>query len=329
MTRFTILAGLLGLVCVFGAPLSVAQDDIPASFSREYKLMLTPSLFVYQNEAQTVARLLAEVENTLESAIGRKVRAKPVLKKQREVRFYDVPRRCDLRHYGYVLRERSDKAQTEVTLKYRATDSQQVERHATQPRAPNAQNKLEADIGVQPDEPFNVVYSHSLSIEKRPALDEWQAIELLFPDFAIPHLNADKPPLALVGGLVIHERVYKNIKIDLGRQDAQMSLTLWYQGQPSANQSPLIAELSFKLDAQAQGYAPKVIERAQQAFLALQSWSAVAVGAATKTARVYQFQTDFCQSSDEQQLAGLLNSETNQGLGIIDSMEPKHNESAY
>jgi hypothetical protein len=299
MTGFIRLAGLLGWVWLLAAPV-VAQDTVPTAFAREYKVMLTPALFVYQNEAAAVAALMAEVEQTIERETGRKVRAKPALKKQRVVRFYDVAGRCTLRNSGYVLRAREDNAQTELTLKYRAADAQQVLSHAMHPLAPNAHSKLEADIGAQPGVPFKAVYSHSVGLVDVALPTHWQAINGLFAGFTMAQAEAGNTPLALVGDLVIYERVYKNVKVDLGKPQAQMSLTLWYQGAPTADQSPFIAELSFKLDAQGQSASPNVIERAEQVFFTLQSLSAVSMGAATKTARVYQFQPGFCQNADEQ-----------------------------
>ncbi|MBN2864496.1 MAG: hypothetical protein JXK16_00670 [Thiotrichales bacterium] len=284
----------LFLSVLFLLPFELAHASADIG-SREYKLMLTPQQFAYATESNDVISLIDNAKTTIELAIDRDVTGTPTLEKQRNVRFYDVASSCHLRNMGYVFRERVENGDSEVTLKFRDADRYIAGFEDLSSRTLGATTKLEADIGASTTTPFKVIYSHATTAPNTRTLNNLLDINTHFPGFDADYALQDTLPLSLVGNLVIYERVYKNVMIDLGQFDAEISVTLWYQGQPTSQQSPLIAELSFKYEDANADYTRKVVNRAKQAFMALQTLPGVDLSATTKTALVYQFNPNFCQ----------------------------------
>lgn len=284
---------LLLLCMLFGLPFQVVFAAA-AIESREYKLMLTPQQFVYGTEPDAVNSLIDNAKAAIELAIGRDVTGTPAFDKARFVRFYDVASSCHLRNLGYVFRERIENGDSEVTLKFRDTDRYIAAFENLASSTAGAATKLEADIGTSLNAPFKVVYSHSTTVPNTRTLNNILDINSHFPGFDVDYALQDNLSLSLVGDLVIYERVYRNVFIDLGQFDAQISVTLWYQGLPELQHSPLIAELSFKYEDVNADYTRKVVNRAKQVFMALQTLQEVDLGASTKTELVYQFNPGFC-----------------------------------
>ncbi|ARU59527.1 hypothetical protein OLMES_5547 [Oleiphilus messinensis] len=106
---------------------------------------------------------------------------------------------------------------------------------------------------------------------------------------------SDSTSLTQVGNLTIEERVYKGTTIDLGSFDADVSLTLWYNGTPSGSQTPVVAEISFKYEDSNASYSRKVVNRAKTAFEAIQNLTTwTDPNSKTKTRFVYDYDTNFC-----------------------------------
>ncbi|WP_339805514.1 hypothetical protein [uncultured Marinobacter sp.] len=281
------------LVAILLSTLVQANPDV---ISREYKLMLDASQFTYQNEAVSVGQLLALAETEIESAIARDVSGSASLDKQRDVRFFDVQGSCQLRQMGYSFRDRVESGQSEVTLKFRSRDRYISDFEDVSSSTSGAETKLESDIGATSTEPFKVVYGHSTKAPNSRNLNEIKDINHHFPGFEDDYGLPDDQPLSLVGNLVIREHVYRGVEIDLGQHDAEISVTLWYQGVPLGAQSPLVAELSFRYEDGSADYTRKVVNRAAKSFEALKSLSPwVAPDSQTKTAFVYGFNPAFCK----------------------------------
>ncbi len=275
------------------APLSaVANPDVT---SREYKLMLDPSHFIYNDESTNVSSLLSAVETSIENTIMRNVTGSPYLAKIRDVKFYDTANSCELMGMGYSFRERIENNNSEVTLKFRDADRYIADFEDLSAISSSAETKLESDIGYTSTVPFKVVYSHSTKVPNTRNINEMKDINVQFPGFETNYGYTDSTALSLVGNLTIREHVYKGLTIDLGQFDAEISVTLWYNGIPSGTQSPVVAEISYKyLDASAD-YTKAVVNRAKTAFLALQGLTAwVDSNSKTKTQFVYDYNPNFC-----------------------------------
>lgn len=291
MSINTIYLSALGL----GLQLTVAVAN-PDVTSREYKLMLDTSRFSYQTEIGSVGAVFQDAESAIEQAIGRNVSGSPSLHKQRDVQFFDTPSTCRLRSSGYSFRERIENGDSELTLKYRGPDRYISDFEDVSSSTAGAETKLEADVGAKVADPFKVLYSHSTKVPNTRTINEMKDVNVHFPGFASDYGLDDNLPLAVVGGLTIREHVYRGVYIDLGQFDAEMSVTLWYQGIPFASQAPIIAEISFRYEDPSADYTRNVVKRAETAFEVLQGledW--VDPDSKTKTTFVYDYDPSFCQ----------------------------------
>lgn len=285
---------MIVLAAAFAAAPVVANPDVT---SREYKLMLDPARFTHATEAADVAALMADAEALIEQAIGRDVTGSPSFEKQRDVRFFDTPATCELRSRGYSFRERTEGGDSEVTLKFRSPDRYISGFENLASSTGGAETKLEADVGAHADVPFKVVYGHSTKAPNSRTINEMRDVHAHFPGFETDYGLDDDLALAVVGNLAIREHVYRNVVIDLGQHDAEISVTLWFDGAPSGGQVPVVAELSFKYEDASADYTRKVVNRARTVFEALQSLSGwVEPDSITKTAYIYAHDAAFCQN---------------------------------
>ncbi|CAH9066000.1 hypothetical protein PSECIP111951_03481 [Pseudoalteromonas holothuriae] len=277
---------------VFISHISMANPDVT---SREYKLLLEPSLFDHASEAAQVNNYFSTLKPIIEQAIARDVTGTMSLDKTRTVKFFDTHASCQLKQLGYAFRERIYNGNSEVTLKFRSPDRYIADFENVSSPTQGAKTKLEADMGVKGSNPFNVVYSHSTKAPNTRTINNFKDINTHFPEFESTYGLSDAVPLAQVGNLTITEQVYKGAHIDLGSFDAELSITLWYAGTPLANTLPLIAEASFKYEDNSADYSKKVVQRAKLAFEGMQTINAWnATNATTKTQSVYQYNPNFC-----------------------------------
>ncbi|ERJ20659.1 hypothetical protein SSPSH_000383 [Salinisphaera shabanensis E1L3A] len=291
MKRF--IAASLGMLCVLMAMPVQATPDV---ISREYKLMLDASRFHYQNEQSDVVSLMQAAKPAIEDAIDRNVTGTATLDHDRQVRFFDTQGTCVLEERGYSFRERVENDDSQVTLKFRSPDRYIADFEDLSSSTKGAKSKLEADVGANSSVPFKVVYSHSTKAPNSRKLNRMDDIHAHFPGFEDDYDLDDDLTLSVVGDLTVTERVYRNVDIDLGQHDAEISITLWYAGAPSGDQAPAVAEISFKYEDPSADYTRKVVNRARQAFDALRGLSDwVKPDGQTKTRFVYQYDRTFCQ----------------------------------
>lgn len=288
-----LLAGGLAVLGVLATTSAQANPDV---ISREYKLILDASRFHYQNEQSDVLSLMQEAEPAIEDAINRNVTGTATLDHDRQVRFFDTPGPCVLEQLGYSFRERVENGASEVTLKFRSPDRYIADFEDLSSSTNGAESKLEADVGATGGVPFKVLYSHSTKAPNSRKLNRMDDVHAHFPGFQNDYGLDDDLTLAVVGDLTVTERVYRDVDIDLGQHDAEISITLWYTGPPSGNPSPAVAEISFKYEDPSADYTRKVVNRARRAFDALRGLSDwVAPDGQTKTRFVYQYDSQFCQ----------------------------------
>ena len=267
----------------------------PDVTSREYKLMLQVDSFSYASEATDVDAFLDDAESAIETAINRSVTGTETLSKIRDVMFYDTDGDCDLKNIGYSFRERVEDSDSEVTLKFRSPDRYISDFEDLSATSGQAETKLESDIGINAISSFTVVYGHSTKAPNTRTINEMEDINDQFPGFDDDYNFSNSLSLSLVGDLTVREHVYKGREIDLGSFDADISVTLWYNGVPSGSETPLVVEVSFKYEDSSADYSKNVVNRAKTSFEALQEltdWTDP--NSKTKTKFVYEYDPDFC-----------------------------------
>ncbi|MCG8609275.1 MAG: hypothetical protein MI864_01950 [Pseudomonadales bacterium] len=279
-------------VILFSQAVSANNPDVT---SREYKLMLDINNFEFNTEASAVASFMTVFESAVETAISRDVTGTLSLDKERTVKFFDTQYSCELSNSGYSFRERIEDGDSEVTLKFRSPDRYIAWFEDVTSNTSGAETKFEADIGSNSAIPFKTVYSHSTKAPNTRTINNFEDIHSHFPEFEDEYGFSDSTSLTQVGNLTIEERVYKGTTIDLGSFDADVSLTLWYNGTPSGSQTPVVAEISFKYEDSNASYSRKVVNRAKTAFEAIQNLTTwTDPNSKTKTRFVYDYDTNFC-----------------------------------
>ena len=287
-----LIAGLSTFPMISLPMTAMANPDVT---TREYKLLLNPTLFTSATEATKVSDYFSSFTAVIETAIARDVSGSLTLDKTRTVKFYDTAGTCVLDDLGYIFRERIENSQSEVTLKFRSPDSYIADFEDLSASSNQAETKLEADIGSKAGNPFNIVYGHSTTSPNTRTINNLEDINVHFPGFDTNYALADSTTLTLVGNLSIYERVYDGGTIDLGSIDAEVSVTLWYTSVPTGAQKPVVVEVSFKYKDASADYTKAVVNRAKQSFEAIQTlsnWNSTS--AVTKTQFVYQYNPAFC-----------------------------------
>jgi hypothetical protein len=299
---FVLACGYVLLACQRDDP-SIQSDEAAANeasssarpvVSREYKVLLDPVRFATEapSDGPSMAAL-GELDAAIFEIVDLELERERTgtfteVEAVRRVSFFDVAGSCDLYRQGLILRQRGEGDDHEATLKFRSVDrylAAAADVHAAS--GGDARTKLEEDI--QP--PFQSIFSQSTTIELdgEPTLTSGDAAAELFP--RLDSLRGGE--LAIVGNVIVDERVHGPIEIDLGKEEAEMSLTIWYDGvQPS---QPIVAELSFKYGSKSEKYDEHSVRRAMQLFQHLQQlegWTSAE--AATKTAWVYSRDPSFC-----------------------------------
>ena len=159
-----------------------------------------------------------------------------------------------------------------MTLKFRSRDRYTANFEDLSSATNGTKTKLEADWGITNSD-YQVVYSHSTKAPNTRTINDFKDINTHDSGFESEFSFNDNLMLAQVGNLTIYERVYKGAQIDLGSIDAQVSVTLWYSGIPSAGQQLIIAQPSFKYEDFMANYTQKVVQRALIAFDGMNSLS--------------------------------------------------------
>lgn len=271
---------------------------LPKVTSREYKLLLNPNNFSYDNEASNVNSYFTLAKTAIENKISRNVTGNMSFDKQREIRFYDTSGSCPLNSMGYSFRERieNNTKAKEVTLKYSGYDHYLADFEDMSSSITGAETKLEDDVTRKDNFSFLVVASKSTSVPTSRTINDFEDINTLFTGFKNNYAFSNNQSLQQVSGLTIYERKYDGVTIDLGEFKADLEMSLWYTQMPYTGLKPALVEVSFKYADANANYTKKVITRATLSFNALKSLTQynAPTSTATKTQFVYQYQPNFC-----------------------------------
>ncbi len=258
--------------------------------SREYKLMLDPSLFSGNHPENAVSQYWNNLETLIHNNLNRASFGSLLLQNDRTVAIYDTAGSCLLYRNHLIFRERVENSHREVTLKYRSADRYIAGHQDMSGSKSDAKTKFEEDISA----PFFSKFSHSTtqSISNSKNLNKLDDPIRLYPDLEKYDFN-DSIPIVKVSGLTVHEKVYRGSFVDLGNKDAEFSLTLWYTDTSSTD--PVLAEISFKYKDKDEHYTEKVTTRAKKLFEAMQSMTNYnSQTSLTKTAYIYKYNESFC-----------------------------------
>jgi hypothetical protein len=243
--------------------------------SREYKLMLRPSKFKGDETEllESTSKLwsaLAAIIVTHAVAVSGTADTKT---KRREVSFLDTADHW-LRSHDYVLRQRVDQDSDErkVTLKFRHPD-----RYISQDRDMSPADDLEKDMKFEEDIKPEFLKLYSFSSNTIPPADTKLTtladVAALYP--GLPAAVDEFPEtekLRKVGGFTAYERVVKGTGFQIRKDPeviAECSVTIWYTGK--SDDTPVVAEFSFKYEGDEKTYSAKMAQRAYNAFMAIQS----------------------------------------------------------
>ncbi|MEZ4316446.1 MAG: hypothetical protein R3F61_03030 [Myxococcota bacterium] len=256
--------------------------------SREYKLLLDPVPFE-QDEPWARSVIWGDLATLAQSADFEVEGDFTVASPEREVRFYDTPGSCELNARGFVFRERVVDGERSVTIKFRSPD-RYVSAAKPMETDGEGRTKLEEDISA----PFVSRFSHSttMPISASKNLNALNDPLRLVPGIAPYFADLDdSAPLAVVGGTTFAETVFRDASIDLGPLEAEPALTLW-----RVDGHVEVAELSFAIEADHEGFDERSSARALWLFEALQSHAWVSPDARTKTRTAYERDAGFCPS---------------------------------
>ncbi len=267
--------------------------------SREYKLLIDHTLFRHRSEA--VDEIWREIRRGAKHLPAVRIKGDLKPESTRSVRFLDTPD-FTFRRNGLLLRQRWGADSSELTLKCRSedlflafgTDVSPAKGMAVKPP------KFEEDIAP----PFLSRFSHSVTVPgavaekpgKPPKAPASVAdAEAIFP--VIGTLTSDerslhgKVEIRTVQGIVVQETVWKSDTIEIRVDDASKPLKssfaaiLWTRG-PS--ETPVIAELSFKIGTDDGYLSRSAAEGARSLYRALQGLDSYRSDARTKTEYVYR-----------------------------------------
>lgn len=271
--------------------------------SREYKVLLEPSNFTYQTEQATVDTFAQALASTISQTIIREVTGSAVLDKERTVTYWDVPGSCELRALNYSFRDRLniyDSSDRDAALKYRNPDRFISGYEDLSTNQADFETKMEEDVLINNNFEFLAKHSHSTKIDGYTKnINKVEDIYDHFPGFEAAYGTIDPElPLVAVGNINFYERRYEGQRIDLGRFDADIVISLWYTSPtPQPTDSPVVAEVSFDYADTAGEYTQKVVQRAADSIVAIAKMSDwVGLDAQTKTNFAYSNAPNFCVS---------------------------------
>lgn len=262
--------------------------------AREYKLMLNHRWFQDANAA--VESFWGEVSQLADSlGFGTKGQLSLNKKASRTVVFMDTVD-FSLHRAGYVLRQRIDGDEVELTLKSMSPDpyiasASNVDAAVGQ----TASSKFEEDIGA----PWRSRFSMSTTVElaMSDALSETTATladaAKIFPTLLTvtrDRLRLDSDlKLQPVNALHAYETIYEDAKLVFVdgpvEQKSSAALILWAS---SKKGRPLVAEFSFRIKRSDTGFQPVHCRQAKEFFEALQIMDWHLPSGLTKTQYAYR-----------------------------------------
>lgn len=260
--------------------------------SREYKLMLDPLAF---RDPPAVAAFWNDVRAAPTGTRTGRPDGHFDKHRTRTIVFLDTPDLA-LRDEGLVLRRRLDGRGDEVqyTLKCRSEDryfAAGIDLDAGS--GLESERKLEEDIAP----PFRCRFSHSNTVKVAAKHDEpplrLAAAARFYPVLSTLHRDGRKLPnhasLAPVNQMTAFERVYTGARLifdgdHANTTDASVALILWSNGEDG---SPLVAELSFRLEDKDESFTRALASAARASFELLQKLPLSRPDGTTKTEYVY------------------------------------------
>jgi hypothetical protein len=283
MKRLLISALLILLACT---TLSADSPKLPESY--EYKVLLKTG---NSTSSQKGCELFWELVEKVASDHGFTAKKKDKSSPEREIRFIDSSA-FDLNKKGFLLRIRTEKSKSEMTLKFRATD---IESAIIAPVEPAKQFgdsvSLESDIAVKAEIPVSI-FSKSGRIDSfRQIPNSIGALCKYYPGLAKTGLNEDLELIEVNNISVIEQRLLHGT-IDFGFDKVKTLFSIWFI---KGKSQPIAAEFSFKIKADK--YLKSGKHDAQQQidsfFVDLVKRGKLFINSQqTKTGMVYQYQTE-------------------------------------
>lgn len=224
--------------------------------SKEYKVLLDPARFA-GNPQSAANQLLLDLSSRL-NALGfdKTLTGSFSAGDVDTVTYYDTAGSCALQANGYSLRTRSGDHQ-DIQFKFRHADEELAAATDVSGKGKNPSTKLETDVS-----PDSLVYSHST--KQDPASGGTPAtvgaLASQFPGAgALSAYNGQA--LVAVNGLSVRQQEFEGPGADLGKSQAEFTLSLWYLGNAG---TPALAELSFRVEANDDAYyTTPVLQRSQ------------------------------------------------------------------
>ncbi|MGK0290760.1 MAG: hypothetical protein ACI86H_002222 [bacterium] len=245
--------------------------------SKEYKVLLNPTLFKGKKPKSDVKRFWKDLKKQIKKVGKRKTVGKLKFKRNRTIRFYDVPQKCTLKNRNYILRERVYKGKRELSFKTRVSKKPAKNR-----------KKWEKDITLNSKK---YSYTQKKKISKSKKIQKFNDIAGLYSEIRKGKFDL-QTKLKVVNDLVIREKTYAGAKIKLKKKKAKLTLTLWYS---KTKNQPVIAEISFKYKSKKGKFLKKTDKQAKRVLRSIhkmKKW--IATKSQTKTAFVYSTGS-FCQ----------------------------------
>ncbi|MDY1548513.1 hypothetical protein [Luteibacter sahnii] len=268
---------------LFGA--AAANANSPAYVdSKEYKALIDPSRFA-SNPSSAAATLLNDLGTRLSALQFDKTVTGNFSAGDRDVLTYvDTPHTCQLMARGYSVRVRSGD-DNDIQFKFRHPDEELSYWTDVSGAGKNASTKLETDVT-----PGSLVLAHSTSQDATTTPGTVAALIKQFPG-ASALSDISSASLSNVAGVTITQQEYDGPSADLGKSEADFTLTLWYVNGAS---TPALAELSFRVKADSSAYfTTPVLQRSQVLNKAIGSignnWNIANDGG--KTAWLYNYRS--------------------------------------
>lgn len=262
--------------------------------SREYKVMLNPKKF--KGDEKELLAAAQKFWDSFSKVIKGIVATEGALSKleQRQVRFYDTKDQLLYSKHGYVFRERIEKEEREVTLKFRHRD-----RYLSQDR--NMRDKDGNDKGMKFEEDIKppvfvslYSFSNTTTIKAGKKLNRLDDPARLFPDLEQQLGKAYEPQrkISIVNGFTAFECVIKGASFLLdGEQECTCALIVWYDKEFTGK--PVAAEFSFKYKNDQEQFSGLGALQAYKVFQLLQEAEQLApwldLAGPTKTGFAYSY----------------------------------------
>ncbi|MET0255178.1 MAG: hypothetical protein ABWZ85_06535 [Luteibacter sp.] len=290
MMKRTVLS-LLSASLLLGSVASHANTPAYVD-SKEYKALVDPSRFA-SNPSTAAGTLLQNLSSRL-SALGfdKTITGSFSAGDRDTLAYYDTAHSCSLMSAGYSVRTRAGD-HSDIQFKFRHPDEELSYWTDVSGAGKNKETKLETDVT-----PGNLVLAHST---KQDATTTPATVADLIKQFpgASALSSISSSTLSKVAGVTVTQQEYDGPEADLGQSKAEFTLTLWYIDGAA---SPALAELSFRVEADADKYfTTPVLQRSQVLNTALgsigNSWNIANDGGKTSWLYAYRsssFPNGFC-----------------------------------